>query len=236
MKLAICDDDPVQIKLLSSLVTKWAARSGFPVSVHTFGSAEAFQFAWSEDQSFEVLLLDIQMPGQNGMALARDIRKADERLEIIFITGFLDYISEGYEVAALHYLMKPVNEEKLYACLDKACQREKTEAKTLLVESGGAQVRIRQDEILYLEAFAHSVAIVAVASQLEVNEGIGALEKRLEPCLFVKPHRSYFVGLRYVRKIGKTALELDKGTVIPVSRRLYPDVNKAFIKFYKGER
>lgn len=237
MKLAICDDDPVQIKLLSSLVTKWAARNGAPVSVYTFGSAEAFQFAWSEDQSFELLLLlDIQMPGQNGMALARDIRKADESLVIIFITGFLDYISEGYEVSALHYLMKPVNDEKLFACLDKACQRVKTETKTLLVESGGAQVRIRQDEILYLEAFAHSVAIVTAASRLEVNEGIGALEKRLEPRLFVKPHRSYFVGLRYVRKIGKTALELDKGTVIPVSRRLYPDVNKAFIKFYKGER
>jgi DNA-binding LytR/AlgR family response regulator len=236
MKIAICDDDPTQVKLLNSLVTKWAAKSRRQVSVSCYNSAEAFQFAWSEDQSIDVLLLDIQMPGQDGMAMARDVRKADGSLEIIFITGFSDYISEGYEVSALHYLMKPVDEQKLYACLDKASQRAKTEATTLLVESGGAAVRIRQDEILYLEAFAHSVIIVTAARRLEVNEGIGALEKRLEPDLFIRPHRSYLAGLRYIRKIGKTELELDNGAVIPVSRRLYPDVNKAFIMFYKGER
>jgi DNA-binding LytR/AlgR family response regulator len=235
VKIAICDDEMVQTKYLSSLVRKWAAENKIPISVEAFGSAEAFLFAWSEDRSFDVLLLDIQMPGRSGMALAKEIRQSDENLTIIFITGFADYMNEGYEVSALHYLMKPVSERKLFACLDKACKKLKTEDKMLLVESGGGQLRIRQDEILYLEAFAHTVVVTTGSQSIEIKAGIGELEKKLDPALFLRPHRSYIVGLKFIRQIGKTALELDNGMKIPISRRLYPDASRAFINFYKGE-
>lgn len=233
MKIAICDDEPAQTKYISRLVDKWAENRKKPVEADAFDSAEAFEFAWSEDKSYDVLFLDIQMPGQNGMELAKTIRQSDDRLAIIFVTGFSDYMDEGYEVSALHYLIKPVDENKLFSCLDKACRNIKTEVPMLIAECGGGNIRIRQDEILYVEAFAHSVEITASGGVCKVGESIGEIEKRLDKTLFYRPHRSYIVGLKYVAKIGKTGITLDNGTLLPVSRRLYSDANRAFIDFYK---
>lgn len=235
MRVAICDDELVQTRFLSSLVRKWANQHNGHVVIETFSSANAFLFAWSEDKSFDVLLLDIQMPGQTGMELAKTIRQRDDMIEIIFVTGFSDYMHEGYEVSALHYLIKPVKEDKLFACLDKACKRAKADTRTVLIERGNENLRIHQEEIIYVEAFAHLVVIATVDQRYEANTSIGDLEKKLDDALFFRSHRSYIVGIKYVRRIGKTNITLDNNMQIPVSRRRYNDANRAFIKFHRSE-
>lgn len=234
MRIAVCDDEPVQAKYLSSLVRRWAAGKGADCSVRTYGSAEQLLYAWNGETGFDVLLLDIQMPGESGMELAREIRRCGDPAEIIFITGYSDYIEEGYEVSALHYLMKPVRAEKLFECLDRACERRGKIRRTVLVRCGEETVRLYQDEILYLEAFSHSVKIVASSGSRESEEGIGDLEKKLEAGRFFRPHRSYLVNLGHVREIGKTALTLDEGVELPVSRRRCRGLNEAFLRFYRG--
>ena len=234
MKIAICDDEAIQVKFLSMLIQKWADKNKKSVLIKAFDNADAFQFSWVEDKSFDVLLLDIQMPGQNGMELAKAIRKNDDNLIIIFITGFSDYIDEGYDVSALHYLIKPVKEEKLFLCLDKANDMIKKDIKTILVECGGENFRILQDDIIYIEAFAHSVVISTSIKRYEINESIGELESKLDPVMFFRPHRSFIVGLKYIRKISKNEMTLDSGEKIPVSRRRYQDANRAFINYYRG--
>ena len=119
-KIAICDDESAQAALLEGYVTQWAAQRGETVKLCLFPSAEAFLFAWEEEKDWAVLLLDIQMGGLSGMELAKKLRKADSSLPIIFITGVPDYVEEGYEVEALHYLLKPVRPEKLFSSLDRA--------------------------------------------------------------------------------------------------------------------
>lgn len=235
MNIAICDDDLAQTNYLSSLVRSWADNANTPVTIEQFASAEAFQFAWSGDGRFDCLLLDVQMPGQNGLDLAKAIRRKDDRLVIIFISGYTEYLPEGYEVSALHYLIKPIKDDKLFECLDKACKRLQAETPVLLVDCGGESVRIRQDEILYLEAFAHTVMINTTDRRYEVRVSLGGLAKSMDSALFFQPHRSYYVGLKYVRQIGKAELILDNGTKIPVSRRLYNEVNRQFINFYRSE-
>lgn len=236
MKIGICDDELVQTKLLSFLVRKWAGRNNRLVTIEIFDSAEAFQFAWSEDKSYDVLLLDIQMSGQNGIELAKIIRQSDDTLAIIFITGFSDYIDEGYEVSALHYLIKPIKEDKLFACLDKARKRIQLDRKTILLCCNGENLRIYQDEIVYIEAFAHTVIITTINKRYEIKKSIGVLEKELDAAMFYRGHRSYIVSLKYVLKIGKTGITLENGVQVPVSRRSYKGVNKAFIDFYRSEK
>lgn len=234
MKIAICDDDQVQRDYLTSLVNNWAEHKSDPVVVEKFIDAPSFLFSWSGDKGYDALLLDIQMPGLNGMELARTIRKTDASLAIIFITGFSDYMDEGYDVSALHYLIKPVKEEKLFACLDKVSKKMKTESKTVLIETKGETLRIRQDELICAEAFAHSVEIQAGNQHFVTNLNMAELEKQLDPALFFRPHRSYIVGLRYICRFGKNEMILDNGFHIPVSRRRYQAANQAFINFFKG--
>ena len=235
MKIAICDDELAQGEYLKSLAKKWADNNSHTISIELFSNADAFRFAMGPADPFDVLLLDIQMPGQSGMELAKALRQKGEALSIVFITGYSDYMGEGYEVSALNYLLKPVKEEKLFTCLDKAFIKAQEDVGTLLIQCGGDNLRIRQDEIIYVEAFAHSVVLVTLKERYECGEMMGALERHLDKGLFFRPHRSYIVGLKYVRKITKSDMLMDNSAVIPVSRQRYSDANKAFIQYYRGK-
>ena len=90
----------------------WSRQREIPVLVETFSSAEAFLFRYEEDKTFDFLLLDIEMGGMDGVTLARQVRRDSEDLQLVFITGYWDYIGEGYDVSALHYLLKPVRQDK----------------------------------------------------------------------------------------------------------------------------
>lgn len=152
LKAVICDDDACMREFLNSAVKEWAAGSGYAVTVSSFPSAEAFLFEFSENKSYDVLLLDIEMPGMNGVELARKLRADGEELQIIFITGYYDFISDGYDVSALHYLMKPVADSKLFEVLDRALDRCERSVKRIKVSFDRETKLIPVSDIMYLEA------------------------------------------------------------------------------------
>lgn len=234
MRIAICDDEKTQRDYLKVLIEKWSAKQKNKVQITLFSSAESFQFAWTEDRTFDVLLLDIQMNRLNGMDLARKIRTCDQQLSIIFITGYSDYMDQGYEVAALHYLLKPIKEQKLFTALDRAIATKKRMPDMLVLESPSEKIRLPQNEIIYIEVFAHTLDIHAEKQMFTIHASIGAIEKALQPASFFRIHRSYLVGLRYIRQFGKDELILDTGTHLPISRRRYQQASQAFIRFFRG--
>jgi DNA-binding LytR/AlgR family response regulator len=230
MKIAICDDETSQIKYLQELIGAWSKNNADTVMVQAFDSAEAFLFAYDEDKGFDILLLDVQMKGMSGIDLAWEIRKDNEVLQIIFITGFSDYIAEGYDVSALHYLMKPVNEQKLIGVLDRAAERLLSSKRTILFQTGSANMRIPADDIYYAEAFSHCVTLYTKGGQENFNMRLSDMEKLLGEGFF-RCHRSYIVGMKHVRRVSRTSMILDTGREIPLSRTLYDAANQAFIGF-----
>lgn len=173
------------------------------------------------------------MPGQNGIELAKMLRKTDETLAIVFITGYPDFIGEGYEVSALHYLLKPVDEKKLFPVLDRAAANMKKGRKTILLDTPEGRVRLYEDEILYIEAFSHTVTVKTLSGELTATTAIGAVWEKLDKSAFARCHRSYIAGLLHVKKITKTDVFFDGGSSVPLSRRLYNGTNRAFIDFYR---
>ena len=233
-KIAICDDSKADTEYIASLVTNWANSSVNIVAVETFPSAEAFLFRYDDDKSYDILLLDIEMGCINGVQLAKKIRTNNSIIQIIFITGYSDFIAEGYEVSALHYLMKPVLEDKLSPVLDKAVKAlGKTEKSVILTISGEA-MRVPFGDIICFEAFAHSCAATTITEKFEVKSSISDIEKLLGNG-FIRCHRSYIVGLKYIKSISKTEITLDCGAKVPLSRSNYNAVNQAFIRYFRGE-
>lgn len=244
IKIAICDDEPAEINYLSLNVRKWAKSNGIIIAVLLFSNAEALLTDYKNINP-DILLLDIQMPGLNGVELAEKIRGEykNETVQIIFVTGYADYMSLGYEVAALHYLMKPVKEDKLFEVLDRALKKlNKIEKMTMFTSIDGENTPVLTNEIISVESFAHYSNITFLQnskiSKIKVKMPLSEIERTLDELGgdFIKCHRSYIVGLKHIKKITKTDVILDDDTAVPLSRRLYDNVNQAVIKYFMEGR
>ena len=118
LKTAICEDNPTQAKNMRRLLSLWSRERGQAAVIQDYDSCEAFLWDWNQKMDFHLLLLDIDLGGEiNGMELARRIREKDDEVVIIFVTGLPEYMSQGYDVKACHFLVKPVEEGKLLTVL-----------------------------------------------------------------------------------------------------------------------
>lgn len=226
-KIALCDDEEALLRLVSGLVEEWAASRRIACGIETFPSAEAFLFQYQEDKSFDILLLDIEMKGMDGVTMAKAVRREDEAVQIIFLTGYSDYIMEGFEVAALHYLMKPVDREKLFTVLDRAAEKLRKNERKLTLELPDELVRVPLYEIRSLEVRQNYVTVHA-KEDYTVKKPLGEFERELDERFF-RTGRSCIVNLAYVRRVTRTEVFLDGGLTAPLSRGLYDAINRAII-------
>ncbi len=177
--IAICDDSEADRMYISALVSKWAVDTGHIIQTHLFSSAEDFMFHYADKNDYDILLLDIEMGEMDGVSMAKKLRRDNDTVQIVFITGYSDYISEGYEVAALHYLMKPVNADKLSSVLDRAVEKLSKNEKVLNIESGGEMVRVPIYRIRYADVLGNYVTIHALDS-VTAKMTLSELEKELD--------------------------------------------------------
>lgn len=229
--VGICEDDTAQAEYTAALVKAWAQQHNYRLHMDSFESAESFLFEYAEDKSFDILLLDIEMGKMSGVELAKQIRQQNREVQIIFITGYMDYIAEGYDVEALHYLLKPVAKEKLESVMDRAVLRVRDRERSILLHVGGEMVRIPLYEIRYLEVQKNYVTIHAKESY-EIKRSLKELEKELDDSFF-KTGRSWWVNLRYVMRTAKSEVVLKDGARIPLSRGLYEEINRAIIAYFQ---
>ena len=226
-RFAICDDDEKYAAYIEGLAARWARQAGAPLETERFPSAEAFLFRWEERRDFDVLLLDVEMGGMDGVALARAVRQASDDVQIVFITGYTDYIAEGYEVSALHYLTKPVNEDKLFQVLTRAVGRLKRNEPVLTLELPGETVRLPLGRIRYLEV-AHNYVTVHADRDYSVKRPLGEMERELDSRFF-RVGRSFVLNLAHIQRVTRTEAELASGERVPLPRGQYEKLNRAII-------
>lgn len=237
MKIAVCDDEKAQLDYLTELIKKLANKHHLDADVETFVSAEQLLFEYPRENPFHLLILDIMMEKMNGMELAKQIRQQDRRAKILFLSGTKELVFEGYEVGAVRYLLKPLQEhlfEALLVEIFEEFEREKRENPYLIFQYQGETRKIHYDDIWYLEAKGHYLLLATEKENLEWKETFSKMTALLSHKGFYQTHRSYLVNLCFVEKINKTECILTNGMSIPVSRNQYQPFNEAFIDFYKG--
>lgn len=234
-RVAIVDDSTTDAEFVQGILNSWAELRQANTQTEVFPSAESFLFRYAEDKDWDILLLDIEMGNMDGVTLAKKIRQSNESVQIVFITGFADYIGEGYEVSALHYLMKPVKQDKLFTVLDRAVIAMQKTERVILLPMGGEMLRLPTSQVQYVEAFSHTVAIITGTDTIQVKIPISEVEKLLGD-EFIRCHRSYLVGLKHIARLSKTEVILDSGKALPLSRGAAVTVHKAFISYYTGDK
>lgn len=225
--VAVCDDSGADRQLLNRLVNEWADARGHTVQAEIFPSAESFLFRWAERQSFDLLLLDVEMGEMDGVELARRVRRDSELVQIVFITGYSDYIAEGYEVEALHYLLKPVSRDKLFQVLDRAADKLRRNSRCLNLNYYGELLRIPCYRIRYLDVQRNYVTVHA-HRDYTVKRSLSDFSDELGED-FVRVGRGLILNLSYVRRVTKTGVHLAGGEVLPLPRGAYEPLNRAII-------
>ncbi|MCI9277699.1 MAG: response regulator transcription factor [Lachnospiraceae bacterium] len=229
-RFAVCDDSSADRAYVTALIEAWGCSRDILLQIEDYPSAEAFLFAYEGNETVDVLFLDIEMGDMSGVELAKRLRQMGAGLQIVFLTGYMEYIAEGYDVEALHYLIKPVAQEKLGAVLDRAVERLKTRENVLLLSLPDGVVRLPLYEIRYLEVMKNYVTLHAV-EEYSVKRSLSELTKELDES-FYRIHRSYIVNLRFVKRITRTEVTLKDGAALPLSRKLYDGLNQALIKYF----
>ena len=218
LNIAIIDDEAPFRKRIATAVDEWVEKSKISATVNEYSSAESFLFAYEEKKDYDLLLLDIEMDGINGVEMAKQIRREDETVQIIFITGYPDYMCQGYDLSALHYLIKPVFDEKLFEVLDRALKNIRKGGNRVIFTTDGGKKVVTLDAILYAESDSHNMHIVTTDGTFDVRMTISSLAKILGS-EFISTHRSYIVNLSHIVFLSKSDMTLDYGEKIPISSK-----------------
>lgn len=226
-RIAIVDDSQPDREYVQGIVSSWAQTRQLSIRTEWFSSAESFLFRYAEDKDWDILLLDIEMGAMDGVTMAKRVRRCNETVQIVFLTGYSDYIAEGYEVAALHYLMKPVKQEKLLSVLDRALEKRKQEDRCLNLILSGELMRLPLYEIRYLDVRQNYVTVHA-KQEVTVKRTLGDFEKELDG-RFHRVGRGMIVNLKYIQRVTKTEIHLADGTILPLPRGAYEPLNRAII-------
>ena len=225
--IALCDDEAAQRDYLAALVRSWAEQAGWEIQLAAFESSEAFLFDHEERKDCDILLLDIEMGEIDGVTLAKRIRKENEMVQIVFVTGYSEYIADGYEVAALHYLMKPVDRDKLFSVLDRAVRKLRKNEQALTLVLPGETVRVPLYEIRYLDVRQNYVTVHG-KKEYTLKKSLGEFEPLLDERFF-RIGRSCILNLTCIQRVTRTDVYLTDGISLPLPRGMYEPLNRAII-------
>lgn len=237
IKIAICEDNTIQLNTITKLIDRWSKSSGVKVKTYGFSSSESFIFEHAEDIPYDILLLDIEMKRISGIDLARLIRLKNKHVIIIFVTGNAQYALEGYEVQAINYILKPLDERKLFNCLNMAYENlnVKKSDSIVVIETPKMTYKINVDEIIYCAMFSPHIDIYLINDKITLRKKMCEIEDMLPNSLFIRPHRSYLVNMKYINVITRNCIILDNEVEIPIGRGNYTIVNEQFFSYLKGD-
>lgn len=236
LRIALCDDEQAMRELLEKYIGEWAVLRNHPAAVSSFCSGGELLRAL-DGKPFDLVVLDIQMQEPDGMRVARTIRETDCQTGILFVTGYEDYLAEGYEVEAFRYLLKPLKKEKLQEALDSFLVRRRKQPRFWTLKTPYGQKRVSLSEILYVESFGHTCRLYTLEESFPVKAGITEMEQQMQALglAMFRTHRSYLVNLAQVTAVGREQVSLCGEVNAPVSRTRYQALNQAFIRYFRRD-
>lgn len=233
--IAICDDSKQERQILAALFKRYQELHATPLQIHIFQNGFSLLDAIDQGKRFDITILDILMPEENGIEIARNIRASGTDTEIIFLTSSPEYAVESYEVKAQNYLLKPVTEEKFFASIDSILAEldEKDTASFIIYTTEKQYSRLRVSSLVYGEVthrtitlhLADQTMISAVMTFTEFQDILKAYPD------FIYPHRSYAVNMNYIQYVTKSDIILTDGQKIPLSRNNYTKISEQFLDF-----
>ena len=229
LQLAVCDDERVFRSDLRKILGTELELCGIDYHISEFTSGEEL-IAGLEKADCQILFLDIEMKGIDGVEAARRLRETKRQMEIVFVTSYADFVFQGYEVRALNYILKPYEPEKIAAVLHTAPEALDIEAeKYYVIDQRGGSIRVPLSSVKYFSSDRCTVHAVTTEQKYTFYEKLSDLETEL-PDTFVRIHNRYLVHLKYLEAVRQNTAVVD-GEELPVSRSCKSGLSIAFAKY-----
>lgn len=233
MRIAICDDE----KEIRELLAEKSAKLYPKADISLWQSGEELLAA---KEKLDILLLDIQMQGKDGMETARELRKRDQAVIIIFVTALDDFVFQAFDVGAFHYLVKPFDDEKFAEVLRGAVRQLEDRGRTadngsrgevpdLVITTGGEHITVNISDIVYAEVFDRKIILHTIDEDIEYYGKMKELEAKAG-AEFYRTHRSFLVNFGFVRKYNASTVWLEKGQAL-IAKQNYGAFVKAYLRY-----
>lgn len=239
ISIAICDDEKTIQQILKQDIKKICADHDIACQITCYDSGEKMLES-NKTQMPDILFLDIQMSGQNGMEIARRLRRQHKDTILIFVTALPEYVYEAFDVNAFHYLVKPFSEKKLREILGKALQQLQNQicqsetAPAILVKQGGLSTKVFLSDIIYAEVFNRKVMLHTINGDIEYYGKLTDLSEQAGAD-FYRSHRAYLVNFKYIERYNATTIWLEQGTAL-LSKKQFAGFVRQYMQYINRQK
>ncbi len=240
IKIAFCDDDMEVLHQMNELLDRYRVERNEDITYAAFQSPFELLMEIEKGIRPDILFLDVVMPGQNGMDVAKEIRQYDTNMKIIFLTSSPEFAVESYSVGAYFYQLKPIWEESFFRLMDAVlAECEKKKKNSLILRSKDGITRINLQQLEYCEVLGRKLLF-----HLEngaVLESAGSLDdlagQLMQYSNFFRPHRSFLVNMEYIQNISSRSIKMVNDAVIPIPHGKCSEIKNTYMEYaFNGEQ
>lgn len=231
--IAVCDDETTDREQIRKMTEEVCRAEKIRAEIVCYGTAKDLLEEIQNGKEYAMLLLDVLMPAQDGMELARVLRDKKVETEIVFISCNREMALQGYEVAAARYLAKPLEMKKLTEAV-RFCYGKLRNRKEILLPTDGHIRKIAPKDIYYIEIIGRKSRIMQETQEWDTSLSMKELEEILWGQGFIRCHQSFLVNFSHVKSFHTSSMELTDGRSVPVSKHRVKEVRQAFFDYMKN--
>lgn len=236
LKIAIVDDETESLTYINLKVKQIFFKRKIEIKTNMFTSGEQLIKKLFDDKVyFDVVFLDVQMPNQIGMEIAKTIRSKYNDILIVFVTSFDNYVFEAFDYDATAYIRKDEFDEKIESTVDRIVSKINMNSKEIVFSNSEGKYHISPKDIMYFESLNHSIYIHDCKNRvIKITNSLNQLEQEFSIYNFIRIHSGYLVNLKYVYSIENISIVLSNGSILPVSRHRLKEVKRIFHEKLRG--
>ena len=233
MKVAICDDNEGCIASIEKNLGRFGVKS---INCDSYRSGEELLGEYKTKGTYDLVFLDVEMGGIDGIKVGERIREIDNNVVIVFVTSYPSYAPECFGSMPFRFLVKPIDEGKFDEMFCGALKKISKRPRAYTFENNREYFRLHSDDIIFCESVIHGVNAKTMDGDFKINKPINELEKLFKDSFLCRVHRSFIVNLAYVQKISEAEIKLRGADfAIPVGRSYKKQVKENYKKFIEGE-
>ncbi len=232
-KIIVCDDQEKEYIQLNQLLLEYAESRQVELDIKYFSNGQ--DLLSSEIQDIDLFFLDVEMPGINGIETGKEIRKRNNHCEIVFITNYIQYAIQGYEVQAFRYLLKPIHTQQFTEIADHLFQKIKKSSSYIQVKGRADTQRILIKDMVYAETSQRHILIHTKNRIIDCYNTMEKLEESLSGHGFFRCHHAYLVSMDEITQVIGHDAVLKNGFIIPISKNKKKQFKQVLTDFWGGK-